>query len=163
MPNADDNGVVNFVGDDECLENELEGVGLDRPLPGHVMVLLAAAEGWGRCRHKLVSVGLWIRHVLPLIGSLSLTCAQTGVILDGMSRAKLFNLVEVGHTTKNREKDHVLTDLVVTDDGGEILGRSVDPLSSASETLETVDSRPGTNSDLGWSLNSDTILVLERI
>ena len=85
--------------------------------------------------------------------------------MDGMSRAKLFNSVEGGggHATKNREKDHVLTDLVVTDDGGEILGRSVDPLSSASETLETVDSRPGTNSDLGWSLNSDTILVLERI
>jgi len=85
--------------------------------------------------------------------------------LDEKSRAELINLVVGGHTTKNREKDHVWTDLDVneTDDGGEILGRSVDPLSSASGTLETVDSRPGTNSDLGWSLNSDTILVLERI
>ena len=82
-----------------------------------------------------------------------------------MSRAEFINLVEGGHTTKNREKDHVWTDLDVneTDDGGEILGRSVDPLSSASGTLETVGSRPGTNSDLGWSLNSVTILVLERI
>ena len=49
VPNADDNGGVNLVGDDEGLEIELEGVGLDEPLPGHVMVLLAAAEGWGRC------------------------------------------------------------------------------------------------------------------
>ena len=80
-----------------------------------------------------------------------------------MSRANLINLVEGGHTTNNGEKDHNLTDLVVTDDGGEILGRSDDPLSSASGTLETVGSRPGTNSDLGWSLNSETILVLERI
>ena len=85
--------------------------------------------------------------------------------MDEKSRAELINLVVGGHTTKNREKDHVWTDLDVneTDDGEEILGRSVDPLSSASGTLETVDSRPGTNSDLGWSLNSDTILVLERI
>ena len=79
-----------------------------------------------------------------------------------MSGAKLFNLVEGGHTTKNGEKDHIVTDLVVIDVGG-IHGRSVHPLSSASGTLETVDSRPGTNSDLGWNLNSDTILVLERI
>ena len=138
-------------GVDEGLETELEGVGLAGDLPGHVMVL-----------HKLVSVRLWNSHVLPLIESLKR--AQTGVILDQMSRAEFINLVEGGHTTKNREKDHVWTDLDVneTDDGGEILGRSVDPLSSASETLETVDSRPETNSDLGWNLNSDTILVLER-
>ena len=55
---------------------------------------------------------------------------------------------------KNHEKDHVSTDLV-TDEGGEILGHSVDPLSSASGTLETVDGRLGTNSDLGWSFNSN--------
>ena len=42
---------------------------------------------------------------------------------------------------KNGEKDRIKTDLFVND-GGEILGRSIDPLSSASETLETVESRP---------------------
>ena len=41
-----------------------------------------------------------------------------------MSRAELFNLFVGGHTSKNREKDHIWTDLVVTDAGGEILGRS---------------------------------------
>ena len=83
--------------------------------------------------------------------------------MDEMSRAVLINLIEGGHTTNNGEKDHNLTDLVVTDDGGEILDRSDDPLSSASRTLEIVDSRPETNSNLGWNLNSKTILVLERI
>ena len=117
--------------------------------PGHLLGHVTLVHGLG--------------HALPLIESLERAQTGTGVILDEKSRAELINLVVGGHTTKNREKDHVWTDLVVTDDGGEILGRSVDPLSSASETLETVDSRPGTNSDLGWSLNSDTILVLERI
>ena len=139
--------VPNLVDDDEGLEIDLEVVSLDGPLPVHVMVLLAA-EDWGRCRHKLVRARLWNSHVLPLIESLKR--AQTGAILDEMSRAELINLVEGTHTTKNREKVHVSTDLV-NDDGGEILGRSVDPQSSASETLETVDCRPETHSDLGWN------------
>ena len=82
-----------------------------------------------------------------------------------MSGAKLFNLVEGGHTTKNGEKDHIVTDLVVIDVGG-IHGRSVHPLSSASGTLETVDdSRPGTNSNLDWnsSFRNNPCVVLERI
>ena len=37
-------------------------------------------------------------------------------------------------------------------DGGEILGRCIDPLSSASGTLETVESRPGTNPTLAGEL-----------
>ena len=98
--------------------------------------MLLAAEPWDRCRHKLVSVGLLISHALPLIGSL--IRAQTQVIGDGLSRAEHFNLVEGRHTTNNGEKNHFETDLVVNDDGEEILGCSVDPLSSASETLETV-------------------------
>ena len=56
-----------------------------------------------------------------------------------MSTAERFNLVEGEHTTKMVRR--IVTDLFVND-GGEILGRSIDPLSSASETLETVESRP---------------------
>ena len=48
------------------------------------------------------------------------------------------------------------------DGGGEILGRCVDPLSSASENLETVESRPRTNSTLAGIWTSETILFLER-
>ena len=43
-----------------------------------------------------------------------------------MSRAEQFNLVEGEHTTENGENDHFVTDLVVTDSVGEILGRNVD-------------------------------------
>ena len=71
--------------------------------------------------------------------------------MDEMSRAKQFNLVEGGLTTNKGEKDHIWTDLVVNDDGGEILGRDDDPVSSG--TLEAEDGRPGSDSDLGWSLN----------
>ena len=113
--------------------------------------MLLAAEPWDRCRHKLVSVGLLISHALPLIGSL--IRAQTQVIGDGLSRAEHFNLVEGRHTTNNGEKDQIVTDLDVIDDGGDILGRCVDPLSSASETLEAEESRPRNNSDLCWNLN----------
>ena len=74
--------------------------------------------------------------------------------MDEMSKAEQFNLVEGRHTTNKGEKDHIGTDLVVTDDGGEILGRDDDDLvSSASGTLEAVDGRLGSDSDLGWSLN----------
>ena len=48
--------------------------------------------------------------------------------------------------------DHALPLDDGDDDDGEILGRCVDPLSSAYETLDTVESRPWTKSDLGWSL-----------
>ena len=93
---------------------------------------------------------LRIGHAVPLIGSLTL--ARSGVILDEMSKTGQFNLVEGGHTTNKGEKDHIGTDLVVTDDGGEILGRDDDDLvSSASGTLEAVEGRPGSNSDLGWT------------
>ena len=80
-----------------------------------------------------------------------------------MSRVEQFNLVEGGLPINKGEKDHNGTDLVVTDDGGgEILGRDdVDLESSASGTLEAVDGRLGSDSDLGWSLTSDTILVLD--
>ena len=50
-----------------------------------------------------------------------------------------------------QQKDSVETDLVV--DAGEILGRDDDRVSSASGTREAVDSRPGSNSNLGWSKN----------
>ena len=59
-----------------------------------------------------------------------------------MSRVEQFNLVEGGLPINKGEKDHVRTDLVVTDDGGEILGRDDDDLvSSASGTLEAVEGR----------------------
>ena len=102
-------------------------------------------------------IRLRVGHAVPLIDSLRL--AWTGVILDEMSRAKQFNLVAGGLTTNNGEKDHIWTDLVVNDGGGEILGRDVDPVSSASGTLEAVDGRLGFDSDLGW--NFDTILKLD--
>ena len=60
---------------------------------------------------------LRIGHAVPLI--CSLTLARSGVILDEISKAEQFNLVGGGHTTNNGEKDHVWTDLVVTDDGVE--------------------------------------------
>ena len=89
-----------------------------------------------------------VGHAVPLIDSLGLI--WTGVILDEMSRAKQFNLVEGGLTTNNGEKDHIWTDLVVNDGDGEILGRDdVDLVSSASRTLEVEEGRPGSNSDLG--------------
>ena len=82
--------------------------------------------------------------------------------MDDFSRA---DLVGGQHTTKNGEKDHIVTDLVVIGAGGEILGRSVDPPSSASETLETVESRHGINSNLGWNLEfrSDPLVGENRI
>ena len=70
-----------------------------------------------------------------------------------MSRTEQFNLVEGEHTTGNCEKDSEETDLGVDVDVGEILGRDDDPVSSASGTREAVDSRPGSNSNLEWSLN----------
>ena len=91
-----------------------------------------------------------VGHAVPLIDSLGL--AWTGVILDEMSRAKQFNLVEGGLTTNNGEKDHIWTDLVVNDGGGEILGRDDDDDPVSSGTLESVDGRLGSNSNLGCDL-----------
>ena len=64
-----------------------------------------------------------------------------------MSKAEQFNLVEGGPTTNKGEKDHIGTDLGVTDGGEEILGRDFDPVRSG--TLGAVDGRPGFNSELG--------------
>ena len=86
-------------------------------------------------------------HAVPLIDSLRL--ARAGVILDEMSRVEQLNLVEGELTTNNGEKDHIWTDLVVNDGGGEIPGRDDDDDPVSSGTLESVDGRPGSNSDLG--------------